>query len=296
MSRPVRPPVGITREREIGGVRIATPCYGGVANVRFVDSLLRTQRLLDIEGIKNDWHCIDNESLIQRARNGMAAMFMTTGAEYLLFIDADIQWQPSSVLRLLAHDVDVICATYPKKCEKKVGDYSLDELQAQIDWLEWHKRTIELGHTRPDPANAPTRPAEWPLHANFNARGISRYNEKTGAIEINSAATGFLCIHRRVFAKMAESGVISKIEAMQGVDSDILTHLYDYFWTGVEDGILWSEDYGFSRKWRQIGGEIWLDPSIWLHHVGQKVYDGDPTAIYGEPDEPILSLDAHAAA
>ena len=142
LSRPVRPPVGITREREIGGVRIATPCYGGVANVRFVDSLLRTQRLLDIEGIKNDWHCIDNESLIQRARNGMAAMFMTTGAEYLLFIDSDIQWRPESVLRLLAHDVDVICATYPKKCEKQVGNYSLAELQAHIDWLEWHKRAL----------------------------------------------------------------------------------------------------------------------------------------------------------
>jgi hypothetical protein len=78
---------------------------------------------------------------------------------------------------------------------------------------------------------------------------------------------------------------------MQGVDAEILTHLYDYFWTGVEEGILWSEDYGFSRKWRQIGGEIWLDPSIRLHHVGQKVYDGDPTAIYSEPDEPILEYE-----
>jgi hypothetical protein len=56
--------------------------------------------------------------------------------------------------------------------------------------------------------------------------------------------------------------------------------MYNFFDVFVEDGILWSEDYGFSRRWRALGGEIWMDPQIGLNHVGQHVFEGKPQQIY----------------
>jgi len=46
------------------------------------------------------------------------------------------------------------------------------------------------------------------------------------------------------------------------------------FDTEMRDGLFWSEDYTFCRRWRDIGGEIWVDPEIWLEHVGFTSWDG----------------------
>ena len=49
-------------------------------------------------------------------------------------------------------------------------------------------------------------------------------------------------------------------------------------------GILWSEDYGFCNRWRELGGEVWCDPEIQLGHIGTKIYQGDVRTIY-QPTE-----------
>ena len=40
----------------------------------------------------------------------------------------------------------------------------------------------------------------------------------------------------------------------------------DLFHHGVEDGRWFSEDYAFSRHWRQTGGDIWIIPNLQLDH------------------------------
>jgi hypothetical protein len=48
-----------------------------------------------------------------------------------------------------------------------------------------------------------------------------------------------------------------------------------------------SEDYTFCRRWQEIGGDIWLDPSISLNHYGHFCFQGNPSAIiqWNEPVE-----------
>ena len=50
--------------------------------------------------------------------------------------------------------------------------------------------------------------------------------------------------------------------------------LYDFFGMFVWDGVLLNEDVAFCRRWRDLGGQIWCDPDIDLHHHGSKVYTG----------------------
>jgi hypothetical protein len=43
----------------------------------------------------------------------------------------------------------------------------------------------------------------------------------------------------------------------------------------VRDHRLYSEDYNFCRRWREIGGTCWVDPDQTLHHIGTKVFSGN---------------------
>jgi len=49
------------------------------------------------------------------------------------------------------------------------------------------------------------------------------------------------------------------------------TALFD---TEMRDGKFWSEDYTFCRRWRDIGGDVWVDPEIWMEHVGFTAWEG----------------------
>jgi hypothetical protein len=65
-----------------------------------------------------DWtmETMTNESLISRARNTLTAKFLNNkDSTHLMFIDADIGWEPWHLLVMLNRDVDVIGGLYPMK-------------------------------------------------------------------------------------------------------------------------------------------------------------------------------------
>jgi hypothetical protein len=65
-----------------------------------------------------DWtvETMTNESLISRARNTLTAKFLhTKESTHLMFIDADIGWEPWHLLVLLDAQKDVIGGLYPMK-------------------------------------------------------------------------------------------------------------------------------------------------------------------------------------
>src|SRR6056300_536120 len=58
----------------------------------------------------------ENESLVHRARNVAVGRFMQkTDADVFMFIDADVEFTPDAVIRLVKSEHDVSVAVYPKK-------------------------------------------------------------------------------------------------------------------------------------------------------------------------------------
>jgi hypothetical protein len=50
----------------------------------------------------------------------------------------------------------------------------------------------------------------------------------------------------------------------------------DLFNHGAHEGRWWGEDYAFSRRWRAIGGELWIVPDLNIdHHHGERVWEGN---------------------
>jgi hypothetical protein len=67
-------------------------------------------------GIEWTMETMTNESLISRARNTLVAKFLSNPTStHLMFIDADIGWEPWHLLVMLNRDVDVIGGLYPMK-------------------------------------------------------------------------------------------------------------------------------------------------------------------------------------
>jgi hypothetical protein len=232
------------------GLMVATPCYGGVVTNAYLLSMLRTSATLTGRGIKHEVVTVPGDSLVMRARNALVAVFMASAHSHLLFIDADIEWQPEAVLRLLAADKDVICAAYPKKF----------------------------------------LPVTYAINLKRDADGRARQCPSSGAVEIMDAAAGFLMIRRAVFERMMAAYPQTRYVPAQGLTVEQGALTYALFDCVVEtiDGAprFLSEDYGFCHRWRAIGGEIWLDPGIRLNHHGTMSYEGDVSTLFTAADIP----------
>ena len=97
-------------------VHICMPCYGGNLTESTFMSFIKWSNTARQLGIDWTMETMTNESLITRARNTLTAKFLNnTDSTHLMFIDADIGWEPWHLLVMLNADKDVIGGLYPMK-------------------------------------------------------------------------------------------------------------------------------------------------------------------------------------
>jgi hypothetical protein len=97
-------------------VHICMPCYGGMLTESTFMSYIKWANTCRQLGIDWTMETMTNESLISRARNTLVAKFLNNpDSTHLMFIDADIGWEPWHLLVMLNRDVDVIGGLYPMK-------------------------------------------------------------------------------------------------------------------------------------------------------------------------------------
>ena len=97
-------------------VHICMPCYGGMLTEQTFMSYIKWANTCRQLGIEWTMETMTNESLISRARNTLVAKFLNNpDSTHLMFIDADIGWEPWHLLVMLNRDVDVIGGLYPMK-------------------------------------------------------------------------------------------------------------------------------------------------------------------------------------
>ena len=103
---------------------IATPMYGGMCAGMYTKSSNDLSALCMHYKVEAKFYYLFNESLITRARNYCVDEFMRSDCTHMIFIDADIAFNPNDVITMMAMmdpddpecPYDILCGPYPKKC------------------------------------------------------------------------------------------------------------------------------------------------------------------------------------
>jgi hypothetical protein len=96
-------------------IHFCTPCYGGQITEICFSSYLQWSIAAIQNNIEFSVDTLSNESNVNRARNSCAAIFLKSSGTHLMFVDADIGWQPDYIVKLINADKDVVAGVYPQK-------------------------------------------------------------------------------------------------------------------------------------------------------------------------------------
>lgn len=89
-----------------------------------------------------------------------------------------------------------------------------------------------------------------------------------GTLKAHAVPAGFLKVTRAAVERFTEAYP----ELVYGPDGDYV----DLFNHGAYKGMWWGEDYAFCRRWRDLGGEIYLIPDLSItHHLGGQAFPGN---------------------
>jgi hypothetical protein len=248
---------------------VATPMYGGMAHGLYIKACLDLQNVMGKYGVETKFSFLFNESLITRARNYLVDEFLRSDCTHMLFIDADVHYNASDVVALLALDKDVIGGPYPKKA---------------INW----KNVAEAARKHPDldPKELEKLVGEYVFNV---VKGTKQFSV-TEPLEVMEIGTGYMMIKREVFDKMKDAypTIHYRPDHAGQANFDGSRYIHAYFDTVIDtiDSIVGggsdrylSEDYMFCQMWRKIGGQIFLCPWMRTQHVGTYAFTGDMPAV-----------------
>lgn len=269
---------------------VGTPMYDGKCHSDYAFAIARLTGLCTRFDIELHFQFVTHEALVTKARNIIVDGFLRDGGDHLVFIDADIGFDPRDVLHLLAlqaakddpRGFDVIAAPYPTKV------------------LAWDVilRAAQAGVADGDPdrlADHASRIALYPV----DAEARFPIGEP---IEVMQAGTGMMMIRRATFERYhahypgiaygpkgetsAEMRAFFRTE-IDGKHDHLAREIRDYLsrypdathddlraFLESEDamrdygGRHISEDYAFCRRVRAAGMRVWLCPWMELTHTG----------------------------
>lgn len=132
-----------------------------------------------------------------------------------------------------------------------------------------------VGRTKED--DPPTFCVRW-------SKDTLKYDNRTGLMRVDRVGTGFMLIARRCLERM--SAAYQDRAYHDALDPQEM--IAPVFWADTIGNELIGEDFLFCDRWRALGGEIWIDPSITIEHVGHHTFVGNYAetlkALHGQRD------------
>ena len=91
-----------------------------------------------------------------------------------------------------------------------------------------------------------------------------------GLVRAKRVATAFMLIRREVFEKMYEAHPEWRYHDEKKIGDEMIA----FFDFALKDGNYIGEDFLFCDRARELGFEVWIDPTIKLGHVGVEEFAG----------------------
>ena len=191
-------------------ILIATPAYGGQVYSKYTESLVYTCFMLKMMNIDFELKYINNQ-IVTRARNMCSSVFLEDSSfTHMLFIDADVVWNPLEVKKLISHDKECVVGLYPNK------------------QYYWKNNVLTLN---------PSSVYDIPI------------TTEGDLVKLKSAATGFMLLKRSALEKIKKDVEIFYLPGSNGeriklynffdckvVDEDYLTEDYYFSYLFIKNG------------------------------------------------------------
>jgi hypothetical protein len=220
------------------------PCYGDM-KVETCVSLIDTFSALGKSGIECQFRSVKS-SLVTHGRNLLTAGFLNSGFDYMLFVDADVEFSPEAVMRMLVPEKDIICTPYRNKEDPWIHRYSVKfKDKDHIKILEWDLVEIEEG------------PAGLML---ISRKVYERLMDK----------------HPELKIKFNEATRAKMNKEIGAVEDAIDRYMYNFWDTTfrLDTGEWKGEDLAFCERAKAAGFKIYANLDSWTTHHGSYGWKG----------------------
>jgi len=216
-------------------VYVAMPCYDSVHRDTVVSLMKLFGKFRDV-GIRSQFNIVKS-SLVNHARNLATCGFLASQCTHMLFIDADVEFEPEAVLRMLVVKKDIVCTPY------RVKLIDARKIKYAVDFKD--EKKIEM------------LPGE--------------------IIEVEQGPAGLMVIHRRVFDTLMKVHPEMHIKHMGSLTKDLNSKYLYNFWdtTFNPKTSLWKgEDLSFCDLARSVGFKIYANTESSTIHHGDWGWEG----------------------
>ena len=244
-------------KKPVAKIMVCTPCHSDVS-MHYCQAVLKFQMECMRKNILVSFSLLKS-SLVTQGRNLCVAEFLNheDHYDYLLFIDSDIDFNASTIYKMIGADKDIISCPYPMKT------LDLDRMWAKMkhtDMVKTKDDVLKAAHV-------------FPIKI-----GKNELKMEHGVIEVSHAPTGCMLIKRNVIEKMIErhpelqiyqSTVINGKEVKKPNFYNLFDTLHD-----TETKRYFGEDFGFCQRWTDMGGKVHVYALDYITHVGDHQYCG----------------------
>jgi len=233
---------------------IATPAFGEMFYTPYVQSLLQLQAA----ALARKWgfrHASVSYAYVGDSRNYLLThWYDKSDSSHLLFVDADMGFEPQLIFDMVAFDKPVTGVIYTKR---QVNLKKLAELAAKGETPD---RAIARAHdfiVRPLRGRPPRRLG--------------------GFIEVEGCGTGIMLIKREAVKMMLDKlpGINDTNAKKTSPMAGDLTRLIRAFDVIEADGVPLVDDFAFCHRWQKLcQGELWARADQPVTHIGLHRFAG----------------------
>lgn len=188
--------------------------------------------------------------LVDVARDRLLAKFLASKCDAIWFVDDDIVFPPSALLRLIDSGHAFCGGVYAKRM------------------IHWDRVWTAQKNGAPHPEEYASEPCVRWLPGSWE-RSEHRI-DANGFVEVEGLGFGFVLLRRDAVEHMAAAYRDDLAYRSKADDGREIVALFEpeRVYRSAHRHDRFSEDLTFCRRWRAIGGEVWADGKQRFEHLG----------------------------
>lgn len=215
----------------------SVPAYGQIITSQTVSSLIGTQLALSQANMNGGFGTLSYPDIVEIRNIFVSIWYDKIQTSHMLFIDADMSWNPQLIMDMIAQNKPLVGALCPKK-----------------------KLPLEF-------AGRAKQGESKIINGFMEVQGIG------GAIMLMSREVITSILAK--YPELSDEVTVKNHAAREILDSQGIKRMIKVFDKVTLEGETFSEDLSFCHRWRECGGDVWANITHDVGHVGMHEFRGN---------------------